>query len=64
MKQTYYFPNDDRAEAFFGSQDPVCVDRKELERLAPEWGLTMDELLDQVHEATDTEIETFGTYEA
>lgn len=64
MKKTYYFPDSDYAEAFFGSQDPVCVNHRELENLAPGWGLTIDELLGQVHEATDAEIAEYGTYDA
>lgn len=61
--KTYYFPNAEQAEAFFGSQDPICVDYRELARLATEWDLTIEELMDQVHEATDNEIETYGTYD-
>ncbi len=62
--KTYYFPNEDHAVDFFGSQDPICVDYNELVRLAHEWDLALDELLDQVHEASESEIESYGTYDA
>lgn len=62
--KTYYFPNSEHEEAFFGSDNPICVDAKELSRLAREWGLTLDELMEQVHESNDDEIEEYGTYDA
>lgn len=64
LDRTYYFPNIDREEAFFGSQMPICVDRKELEHLADGWGIDIEDLMEQVHEADPDEIESYGIYNA
>lgn len=42
---------------------PVCVDMEELIRLAEGWEMPLDELLDQVHEASKEEIAEFGVDE-
>lgn len=60
----YYFPNDDHAETFFGSELPVCVDIAELVRLANGWGMDLDDLMEQVHEASESEIAEFGVYDS
>ena len=62
--KTYYFPNAENADAFFGSQSPVCVDAWELDRLAAEWGMESDELRAQVHEASEDEIAEYGVYDS
>ena len=62
--KTYYFPNAEHADAFFGSQSPVCVDAEELDRLAAEWGMEPDEIRDQVHEASEDEITKHGVYDS
>ena len=59
---TFYFPNTEYTDAFFGSKSPVCVDAVELDRLADEWGLDSDEIRAQVHEATQDEIAEYGVY--
>lgn len=64
MKKTYYFPNDDRFDEFFSSGDYICVDYAELENLARGWEISMDEMMDQVHEASESEIAEYGTYDA
>ena len=64
MRKTYFFPNTENEENFFGSDNPICVDAEELSRLAREWSLTLDELMEQVHEANDDEIEEYGIYDA
>ena len=60
--KTYFFPNPENEESFFGSDNPICVDKEEVVRLATEWGFTWDEMMEQVHEANDDEIEKYGTY--
>ena len=60
--KTYYFPDNTHFDFFFGAESPVCVDAEELQRLADGWGLTLDELRDQVHEATADEISEYGVY--
>lgn len=64
MNKTYYFPNDEHSDAFFGGADPVCVDLVEALRLAKEWGLSEMELMSQLHEATASEIEKYGVYDS
>lgn len=62
--KTYYFPNTEHYDAFFGASIPICVDLAELERLACGWEIDFDELLDQVHEAGDDEITEYGVYDS
>ena len=62
--KTYYFPNAEHSDAFFGGQSPVCVDAAELDRLAADWGLDDDELRAQVHEASEDEIAEYGVYDS
>jgi hypothetical protein len=58
--KTYYFPDNEHYDAFFGAYTPICVDLAELERLARDWEIDFDELLEQVHEARDDEIAEYG----
>lgn len=58
--KTYYFPDNEYYDAFFGASIPICVDLAELERLARGWEIDFDELLDQVHEARGDEIAEYG----
>ena len=54
----YYILNDMDG---YGSEYPVCVDRKEAERLAREWN---KEDFDEVwREATENEIAVYGRYD-
>lgn len=62
--KTYYFPNYEYEENFFWRDYPVCVDTEELHRLSQGWGLTWEEIMEQVHEAGQDEIEEYGTYDA
>ena len=63
MTKTYYFPDSEYAIDFFGSESPVCVDADELIRVSAEWGIDIDELMDQVHEANENEINEYGIYD-
>ena len=62
--KTYYFPDAEHIDTFFGSYDYVCVDRRELERLARDWGMSFGELRGQVHEASEAEIAEYGVYDS
>lgn len=62
--KTYFFPNPKNEEDFFGSDNPICVDEEELARLAREWGLTWDEMMEQTHTVNEFEISNYGTYSA
>ena len=59
----YYFPDPEHSDSIFGSEIPVCIDGAEVIRLASGWDMTADELLDQMHEASDSEIDKFGTFD-
>lgn len=62
--KTYYFPDFDYMNDFFGSAEPVCVDLVEIERLANEWGYDcVEELLNQMHEASGSEVAEYGVYD-
>jgi hypothetical protein len=63
MKQ-YYFADKERVDYIYGNEEPICIDLKEIERLAKEWELTTDELLEQMHEATAREIENYGVFDS
>lgn len=41
----------------------ICVDEAELRRLAFGWEMEYEELLQQVHEASEAEIAEYGTYD-
>ena len=62
MKKTYYIANNEHSDKIYGSELPVCIDLAEVERLAREWDMTADELLEQMHEADEEEIEEYGVY--
>lgn len=61
--KTYYFPEAAYSDAIFGSDLPVCIDGAEVVRLASEWDMAVNDLLDQLHEASPAEIDEFGTYD-
>lgn len=59
---TYYFPDFDIHESFFGNGDPICVDAAEIERLAVEW--EFPDLMEHMHEASEDEINEYGVYDS
>lgn len=61
-KKKYYFPNDDYCDEFFGNSEPVCVDFREIQRLAKEWGLSYRQLMTRMHTATEEEKKMYGVY--
>lgn len=48
----------------FGSGDYICVDEAELRRLAFGWNMKYQDLLEQVHEASEAEIKEYGVYDS
>lgn len=60
-KSEYYFI-DERVDPvmIYGHEYPVCLSRKEVERLSAEWGVN---LFDIMHPATAAEINEYGIYE-
>lgn len=63
LDRDYYFPNPDAEDSFFNGHSPVCVDLEELAELAIGWGMSLDDLLREVHLADPDEIHTFGISE-
>lgn len=63
LDREYFFPNADAEDSFFNGQSPVCVDLEELAELAIGWGMSLDDLMKQVHQADPDEIHTFGISE-
>lgn len=59
----YYIANPEHADSIYGDELPVCIDLAEVERLAREWDMDTEELLEQMHEADVDELREFGTYE-
>ena len=64
MAKTYFIPNDEHMDIWFGSAYPVCMDLAEVSRLASDWGMELDEAMDQLHEASDAEIAKYGVYDS
>lgn len=69
--KTYYLPTSEYWDTAFGSSEPVCVDRKEADRLYRDWyneyGANYDEKTafdDLWREADDDEIAEYGTYDS
>lgn len=52
-EKNYYFPDSEHCDAFFWSG---------LRRLAFEWDMEYEDLLEQVHEASEAEIAEYGVY--
>lgn len=61
--KTYYMANTEHFDNIYGSDIPVCIGLNEVKRLAREWDMTTDEMMEQFHEATTDEIEEYGIYE-
>ena len=59
---TYYVADSEYSDSIYGDQLPVCMTIKEINRLAREWNISIYELLDQMHEASQEEIEELGVY--
>lgn len=64
MAKTYFIPNAEHMDIWFGSAYPVCMDLAEVSRLASDWGMELDEATDQLHKASDAEIAEYGVYDS
>lgn len=60
MAKTYFIPNAEHMDIWFGSACPVCMDVAEVSDRR--WDLHMDlsEAMDQLHKASDAEIAKYG----
>ena len=63
MTKTYYIANSEHSDSIYGDQLPTCIDLNEVKRMAREWDMTIEELLDQMHEADESEIAQWGVYD-
>ena len=68
MTKKYYFPNDEHIDEVFGGSELICLDRKEVDRLARDWTRGTENTLISVwrmfHEATESEKEEYGVYDS
>ena len=64
MTKTYFFPDDYIEFDIFGQEIPVCIDREGCEWLAREYEMTVKEFMAHMHEASESEIAEYGTYDA
>lgn len=60
--KAYYMANNEHIDDIYGAENPVCIDMTEVKRLAREWGVAVDDLLGQMHEASEDEIAEYGAY--
>ena len=58
----YYIANPEHMDAVYGSGEVVCMDAREVRRLAHEWGMDAEDLFAQLHPADADEIAEYGTY--
>ena len=70
-QKTYYLPTADYWDTAFADSDPICVDRKEADRLYRDWygeyGADYDDRTDfddLWREADEDEIAEYGTYDS
>lgn len=61
MKNFYYINSDINPDTIYGSENPVCITKSEIMRLAAEW--EQPNLMDDFHKATAAEIEEHGVYD-
>lgn len=58
---TFYVAKPEHVDAIYGSEYPVCLSIFAVSQLAAGWEMTMEELLEQMDEATPEQIAEFGT---
>ena len=58
----YYIANPEYMDAVYGSGEIVCMDAREVRRLAREWGMDAMDLFAQLHAAALDEIAEYGVY--
>ena len=60
LREAVYMPDDEYLDRWFDSEQPVCLTKDEIKALALGWSVPVDELMGQVHEATEDEIDEWG----
>ena len=64
MEKKYYFGNDFENYLDWFEDGVCCIDMAEIKRLARDWDKTVDELMEQLHEASASEIAEYGYYDS
>lgn len=59
----YYIASPEHMDVVYGSGEIVCIDAREVRRLAREWDMDPEELFSQFHEADEDEIAEYGVYD-
>lgn len=59
---TYYIAKPEYSDRIYGSELPICINLAEVKRLAREWDMTTEELLDQMREASEDDMAECGVY--
>lgn len=59
-REVYFLPRDEHWDNFFGPYEVKCVPYADLTALAVGWTMKLEELLEQVREATEDEIAEYG----
>lgn len=59
---TYYIAKPEYSDRIYGSESPICIDLTEVNRLAREWDMTTEELLNQMREASEDDMAEWGIY--
>ena len=58
--KTSYICDSENFDTIFGNQYPVCITKTEIMRLSAEWEC---DLMEQFHEASESEIAEYGVYD-
>lgn len=58
-----YFANDEYVDTIYNGSDPICMGLTEVDQLARSRNMTTEELLAQMHDASDDEISWYGVQE-
>lgn len=56
----WFFPDDAYAHSIFGGNEFCCLNRQSIAWLAREWAVSVDEIMEMMHEATVTELSKYG----
>ena len=61
MTVKFYFPDDEYFDRVFWGDDPHIMTEGIIRRLADDWEIPFDKLIEEFHEATREEFETYDT---
>lgn len=61
--KNYYICDSENFDTIYGDQYPVCITKTEIMRLSTEWEIELCDLMEQFHEASESEIAEYGVYD-